>query len=216
MYKHFFKRVLDILISLMALPFFILIFIIVAPIIYLTDKGPIFYCGKRIGRNGKIFSMYKFRSMMVNAPDIRLEDGSTYNGEDDPRVTKIGKFLRVTSIDEIPQILNILKGDMSLIGPRPDPPDWLERYSEDVKVFLTVRPGITGYSQAYYRNSADGEQKMKNDVFYATHCTFGMDIKIFFKSIAVVLLRENTYKDTSNEDKANAKATMEDEKKEKS
>lgn len=209
MYKYFFKRFFDILISLIALPFFALIFIIVAPIIYFTDKGPVFYCGERIGRNGKLYPMYKFRSMMVNAPDIRLSDGSTYNGEDDPRVTKIGKILRATSIDEIPQILNVLKGEMSLVGPRPDPPDWLERYPDDIKVFLTMRPGITGYSQAYFRNSADSEQKMKNDAFYATHCSFLLDIKIFFKSIIVVFLRENIYKDTSNEDEANERAARE-------
>lgn len=209
MYKSFFKRLLDFVFALIALPIFALIYIVVAPIVHFTDGGPVFYCGERIGRDGRLFKMYKFRSMRVNAPDIRLSDGSTYNGEDDPRVTKIGKMLRATSIDEIPQILNVLKGDMSLIGPRPDPPDWLDRYPKDIKVFLTVRPGITGYSQAYFRNSADGEQKMKNDAFYATHCTFWMDIKIFFKSIAVVLLRENTYKDTTNEIEANAKVAEE-------
>lgn len=209
MYKHFFKRLFDVIISLIALPFFVIIFFFVAPFIYFTDKGPIFYCGERIGLNGKIFRMYKFRSMRVNAPDIRLADGSTYNGENDPRVTKIGKFLRATSIDEIPQILNILKGDMSLIGPRPDPPDWLKRYPEDIKIFLTVRPGITGYSQAYFRNSVDGEHKMQNDAFYAAHCTFWMDVKIFLKSIVVVLLRENTYKDTTNENAANEEAKEE-------
>ncbi len=209
MYKSIFKRLLDFILALIALPIFALIYIVVAPIVHFTDEGPVFYCGERIGRNGRLFKMYKFRSMRVNAPDIRLSDGSTYNGENDPRVTKIGKILRATSIDEIPQILNVLKGDMSLIGPRPDPPDWLERYPEDIKVFLTVRPGITGYSQAYFRNSADGEQKMKNDAFYATHCTFLMDIKIFFKSIAVVLLRENTYKDTTNETEANAQMAEE-------
>lgn len=209
MYKSIFKRLLDYIFALIALPIFALIYIVVAPIVHFTDGGPVFYCGKRIGRNGKLFKMYKFRSMRVNAPDIRLSDGSTYNGEDDPRVTKIGKILRATSVDEIPQILNVLKGDMSLIGPRPDPPDWLERYSDDVIVFLTVRPGITGYSQAYFRNSADGEQKMRNDAFYATHCTFWMDVKIFFKSIAVVLLRENTYKDTTNETEANVQVAEE-------
>lgn len=209
MYKSIFKRLLDFVLALIVLPIFALIYIVVAPIVHFTDGGPVFYCGERIGRNGRLFKMYKFRSMCVNAPDIRLSDGSTYNGENDPRVTKIGKILRATSIDEIPQILNVLKGDMSLIGPRPDPPDWLERYPEDIKVFLTVRPGITGYSQAYFRNSADGEQKMKNDAFYATHCTFLMDIKIFFKSIAVVLLRENTYKDTTNETEANAQMAEE-------
>lgn len=202
MYKHFFKRLIDLLISLVAMPFLLIVLIIFAPIIYFTDKGPVFYNAERIGRNGKLFKMYKFRSMYVNAPDIRLADGSTYNGEDDPRVTPIGRFIRKTSIDELPQILNIFLGHMSLIGPRPDPPDWLDRYPEDIKVFLTVRPGITGYSQAYYRNSADGEAKMQHDAYYATHCTFWMDIKIFFKTIATVLMAENTYKDTKNESEA--------------
>ena len=199
MYEHFWKRLIDVLIAVMALPFFLLAFIVVAPFILLEDGAPIFYNADRIGKDGKVFKMYKFRSMKKNAPDIRLADGSTYNGEDDPRVTKIGKILRKTSVDELPQILNILKGDMSLIGPRPDPTDWLEKYPPEVKVFLKVRPGITGYSQAYYRNSADGETKMKNDVYYAQNCSFLLDIKIFFKTIAVVLEHENTYKDTSLE-----------------
>ena len=208
MYKHFFKRVIDLLISLIALPFLLIAFIVFAPIIYFTDRGPVFYNAERIGKDGKLFKMYKFRSMYVNAPDIRLADGSTYNGEDDPRVTPIGRFIRKTSIDELPQILNIFLGHMSLIGPRPDPPDWLERYPEDIKVFLTVRPGITGYSQAYYRNSADGEAKMQHDAYYATHCTFWMDVKIFFKTIATVLMAENTYKDTENETEATEEAAL--------
>ena len=208
MYKNCFKRLFDILISLIALPVLLVVLIVLAPIIYFTDKGPVFYNAQRIGRNGKLFIMYKFRSMYVNAPDIRLADGSTYNGVDDPRVTPVGRFIRKTSIDELPQVLNILLGNMSLIGPRPDPPDWLERYPEDVKVFLTVRPGITGYSQAYFRNSADGAEKMKNDAYYATHCTFGLDVKIFFKTIATVLLAEHTYKDTENEEQAKQVAEM--------
>ena len=206
MYKSFFKRFIDIIIGLVGLPFFLIVFVVFAPIIYLTDKGPIFYNAERIGKDGKLFKMYKFRSMIVNAPDIRLADGSTYNGEDDPRVTKVGRFMRKTSIDELPQLLNVLLGDMSLIGPRPDPPDWLDKYPEDIRVFLTVRPGITGYSQAYYRNSADGEAKMRHDAYYAVHCTFWLDIKIFFKTIAVVLTHENTYKDTENEQQAREEA----------
>lgn len=198
MYQKYIKRFLDFMIALIALPFVLLIIIIVSPFILFEDGFPIFYNANRIGQHGKLFKMYKFRSMKKDAPDIRLADGSTYNGEDDPRVTKIGEILRKTSIDEIPQLLNVLKGDMSLIGPRPDPPDWLEKYPEDVKVFLNVKPGITGYSQAYYRNSVDGEEKMKNDVFYAKHCSFFLDIKIFFKTIAVVLKHENTYKDASS------------------
>lgn len=202
MYKRYIKRLLDLLISIIGLPFFLIAFIIFGPIIKASDKGPIFYNAKRIGRNGKLFKMFKFRSMYVNAPDIRLADGSTYNGEDDPRVTKVGKFMRATSIDELPQLINMLNGTMSLIGPRPDPPDWLDKYPEDIKVFLTVRPGLTGYSQAYFRNGADGEQKMKNDAYYAQHVSFLFDVKIFFKTIATVLGHEGTYKDTTGEKEA--------------
>lgn len=199
MYARCFKRIMDFIIALIALPFALLVFLVVAPAIVIDDGFPVFYNAQRIGRNGKLFKMYKFRSMKKNAPDIRLADGSTYNGSDDPRVTKVGKLLRSTSIDEIPQLLNILKGDMSLIGPRPDPPDWLDRYPEDVREFLKVRPGITGYSQAYFRNGADGEEKMKNDVYYARHCTFCLDVKIFFRTILTVLGHENIYKDSEKE-----------------
>ena len=191
MYIHFFKRIIDLVISLISLPFVLLIIIIITPFIWMDDRGPIFYAGKRIGLHGKTFGMLKFRSMKVNAPDIRLEDGSTYNGDDDPRVTKVGKFLRKTSLDEIPQFLNVLVGQMSLIGIRPDPLDWLEKYNEHERVILTVKPGITGYNQAYYRNSADGELKLKNDVYYAEHISFWLDVKIFFKTIKTVLFREN-------------------------
>lgn len=191
MYVNFFKRLFDIVIGLCALPFVLLIILIVAPFIWFEDKGPVFYAGKRNGLGGKPFGMLKFRSMKVNAPDIRLSDGSTYNGDDDPRVTQVGRFLRKTSLDEIPQFLNVLIGQMSLIGIRPDTPDWMERYNEHEKVILTVKPGITGYNQAYFRNSADGETKLKNDVYYAEHISFALDVKIFFKTIKTVLFREN-------------------------
>lgn len=192
----------DLIVSLLALPFLIVITLVVAILIFADDRGPVFYVSERIGKDGKIFKMIKFRSMKVNAPDIRLEDGSTYNAEDDPRVTRIGKILRVTSIDELPQLFNMLVGNMSLIGPRPDPPDWLERYPDDIKGFLSVKPGITGYSQAYYRNSADSNEKMKNDLYYALNCTFAMDVKVFFKTIAVILKHENVYRDTSDDESA--------------
>lgn len=191
MYIHFFKRIIDLIFALIALPFVLLIIVIMAPFIWIDDRGPIFYAGKRIGYKGKPFGMLKFRSMKVNAPDIRLEDGSTYNGDDDPRVTKVGKFLRKTSLDEIPQFLNVLIGQMSLIGIRPDPLDWLEKYNEHERVILSVKPGITGYNQAYFRNSVDGLVKLKNDVYYAEHISFWLDVKIFFKTIKTVLFREN-------------------------
>lgn len=194
MYKKFFKRWLDFVFSLMAMPFIGIITLIVGPLIYLEDKGSIFYLAKRRGIHGTIFNMYKFRSMKMNAPDIRNKDNSTYNSPDDPRITKIGKVLRNTSIDELPQLINVLKGDMSLIGPRPitiDRP--LSDYDEKRKIRLTVRPGITGYAQAYFRNNISQEDKLQKDAEYAQNVTFLGDLKILCKTIETVLMRKNIY-----------------------
>lgn len=196
MYKNFFKRVLDILLSLIALPFLLIVFIIFAPIIVIEDRGPVFYKAKRRGRNGKIFKMYKFRSMKTNSPDLRNKDGSTYNSSNDPRITKIGKFMRKTSIDEFPQILNVFIGDMSFIGPRaPIPKDgceW-EDLDEMRKKRLQVRPGLTGYTAALYRNSIPADEKLVKDCYYVDHVSFGLDVKIIFWTIKTVLLRRNIY-----------------------
>lgn len=202
MYKRFIKRALDILLSLVLLPFFILIFLVVVPCILIDDFGPVFYNAKRLGKNGRVFRMYKFRSMKVNAPDLRNEDGSTFNSADDIRVTRVGRILRKTSIDEIPQILNVLKGDMSIIGPRPDLPDAMDIYSEEVKEKLTVLPGITGYSQAYYRNSSTLEQRFDGDVYYAKHISFLLDIKVLIQTVKTVIMKENVYRNQgeTNED----------------
>ena len=192
MYKHFFKRIFDIIVGLCALPFVLLLIIIIGPIIYFTDRGPIFYNGPRIGLNGKVFKMCKFRSMRVNAPDLRTADGSTYNGDDDPRVTKVGRFLRKTSLDEIPQFLNVLVGQMSFVGNRPDTPRMLDVYTEEQKKWLLItKPGITGYSQAYYRNSTTCEEKIANDIYYAKNESFMFDLKIVFRTVRTVLFREN-------------------------
>ena len=195
MYKDVFKRFIDLFIAILISPVFIALFIIVGPLIYLQDNGNIFYNSLRLGKNGKIFKMYKFRSMKVNAPDIRNNDGSTFNSAKDSRLTKIGKFIRKTSIDEIPQILNVLKGDMSIIGPRPDLPEAIGLYGDFEKRKLLVRPGITGYSQAYFRNSIDSTSKFKNDVFYVDNISFLMDIRILFKTVLIVLCRRNIYAD---------------------
>lgn len=191
MYKNYIKRLFDIIIGLLAFPFVLLFIIIVGPFIYFEDRGPVFYKAQRIGKGGKPFGMLKFRSMKVNAPDIRLENGDTYNGEDDFRVTKIGRIMRKTSIDEIPQFLNVLNGTMSFVGPRPDTSDFLHVYEEKYPAVLGIKPGITGYNQAYFRNSIDGDEKMKNDNYYAEHMSFLMDLKIVFKTIKTVLFREN-------------------------
>ena len=193
MYKAFVKRLLDLIFGVIGFPFFLMAFCIFAPIIKATDKGPVFYNANRIGKNGKLFKMYKFRSMQVNAPDIRNADGSTYNGEDDPRVTPIGKFMRKTSIDELPQLLNILNGTMSLIGHRPDPPDDLLVYTEEQKGKLKVRPGMTGYNQAYYRNSVEQTEKFEHDLYYANNVSFFLDTKVFFRTIITILRHESVY-----------------------
>lgn len=198
MYRLFFKRFFDVIFGFMGCIGLVLVFVFVAPAIYLTDRGPVFYNATRRGRGGKNFTMYKFRSMTVNAPDIRNADGSTYNSDDDPRVTKIGRIMRKTSIDELPQFINVLKGDMSMIGPRPTlakkpfsecDPETIRRYD--------VRPGITGYSQAYFRNSITQEEKFQHDCYYVDNLSFMMDAKIIFKTIASVVKSENVFVEQS-------------------
>lgn len=202
MYTHFFKRVLDFILSVLALPFWLIIAIPIMIAIKLDDGGPVFYKSKRVGRGFKQFGMYKFRSMKVNAPDLRNADGGTYNAADDPRVTKIGKILRETSLDETPQLLNIIKGDMSIIGPRAGDWESVDTYEDDEKDKCKVRPGLTGYCQAYFRNSATVREKRLKDAWYANNVSFCLDVKIFFKTIATVLKRENLY---TNEGKKEGK-----------
>lgn len=199
MYRKYFKRIFDLVLALVALPFWFIILIIIGPIIYIQDKGPIFYNAPRLGKDGRIFKMYKFRSMKVNAPDIRNEDGSTFNSEDDPRLTKIGKFIRKTSLDETPQLLNIIKGDMSIIGPRPSLPDAFKKYDSNSKRKFEVRPGITGYSQAYFRNSIGLNDKVQKDIYYIEHISWLLDIRIFIKTAINVFRKENIYGSSGTE-----------------
>ena len=199
MYRKFIKRLLDIVISLMALPFVVLVIIVFAPIIWLTDKGPVFYNATRRGMNGKNFKMFKLRSMKVNSPVLRNADGSTYSGDDDPRVTKIGRIMRKLSIDELPQILNVLIGDMSFVGPRPTLASVPYEQLDDVrKKRLTVRPGITGYSQAYFRNSITQDEKFAYDCHYVDHVSFLFDVKILIQTVlSVVRSRNINYKESA-------------------
>lgn len=137
--------------------------------------------------------MYKFRTMKRNAPDIRNADGSTYNAKNDPRLTRIGAFLRSSSLDELPQIINILKNEMSFIGPRPDLPEHIKLYSNKELKKLSVLPGITGYNQAYFRNSVSFKERLKNDLYYIRHLSFCLDLKIFIKTIEGIVLRRGVY-----------------------
>jgi undecaprenyl phosphate N,N'-diacetylbacillosamine 1-phosphate transferase len=191
LYRNLLKRIIDIIISLIILPLILPLILVIGILIKMEDKGPMFYPGKRLGKNQIVFNMYKLRTMKVNAPDIRNKDGSTFNAVNDPRLTKIGKFLRITSIDELPQIFNVLIGNMSFIGPRPDLPEALNYYNENEIQKLDVRPGITGYSQAYYRNSILQSAKFKNDIYYVNNISFILDLKILIVTIKNVVTRKN-------------------------
>ena len=199
----FMKRTIDIIGSLIG----IILLIPITAIIYIArkilkeDDGPLFYEHLRYGKNGKMFRIYKFRTMCVNA-DKKLEEYLKENEEarkefeeyqklkDDPRITKLGNFLRKTSLDELPQMLNILKGELSFIGPRPVVEKEIERYGEKKDKFLSVTPGLTGYWQANGRSNTTYEERMKMELYYVDNCSLWLDIKIFFKTFIVVFKKE--------------------------
>ncbi|RAZ80725.1 sugar transferase [Planococcus halotolerans] len=201
MYKNYIKRISDFFISLIFMPFLLLVILCVGIIIKLEDKGPIFYNAERLGKNGATYRMFKFRTMKVNAPDLRNEDGSTFSAENDSRLLKSGSFFRKTSIDELPQIINVFLGSMSIVGPRPDLPEHINQYTEEEKEKLSVLPGVTGYNQAYFRNSIDWSERKKNDVFYSRNVSILFDVKIILKTIQTVIFRKNVF--TTKEDVKN-------------
>lgn len=190
-YQKNIKRVLDVILFIALLPILILVALPVSLAIKSEDRGSILYNGKRLGEGMLPFKMHKFRTMKENAADIRNEDGSTFNSDNDPRVTNIGRFLRKSSVDELPQLLNVLKGDMSFVGPRPSPLGNEARYPDYYKEKFHVKPGITGLTQALLRNSASMEERMRLDAFYAQNVGFKMDAFIVYKTIATVLLQKN-------------------------
>lgn len=153
-----------------------------------------FYNATRAGKDYKPYKMFKLRSMYVNSPDLKNPDGSTYNSDDDPRVTPIGRIMRKTSLDEFPQFLNIFLGDMSFVGPRPKlyKEGRLDNETDEniIKSFK-VKPGVTGYAQAYFRNSITQDEKFRWDAYYANNVTLWMDIKILFQTVWSVIARKN-------------------------
>lgn len=187
-YASFFKRVLGLIFSLVGFIILIPIFLIISILIKLTSKGPIFFKQERIGRNGKAFNMYKFRTMIVNAENIG--DGIRVRSKNDPRITKIGRILRRTSLDELPQLINVIKGDMSLVGPRPPvtyhPYNGYNNYPENAKKRFIVRPGLTGLSQIKYRNGVSWDKRIEIDVKYTENISFLEDIKIILATIKIV------------------------------
>lgn len=192
-YARYGKRACDLAISTAALPVVGLVVAGCGLAIKREDGGPIFYNAPRVGQGGREFTMYKLRSMKVDAPDLVMEDGSTYNGADDPRMTKVGAFMRKTSLDELPQFLNVLKGDMSVVGPRPDLKRETELYQGNEALKLTVKPGITGYAAVYGRNSLPWHERLALDVHYVRNLSFGLDAQVFLKTFATVLNQEGIY-----------------------
>lgn len=185
------KRAVDIVGATIALVLFGVPMIVVALLIKMLDPGPVFFRQARLGQHGKPFQIFKFRSMKINAPDIRNEDGSAFSGDDDPRVTKLGKFLRKTSLDELPQFINVLWGQMSLVGPRPDQVDQIQYYTEHEKQKLLVKPGITGLAQISGRNSISWEQRKELDVSYSLNHSILGDLAILVRTMPYVLLRRD-------------------------
>ena len=196
-YKYV-KRVLDVVIASIALVALFPIFIIIAILIKAESKGPVFFAHKRIGKNGKEIKILKFRTMVDNAEDLikeftpeQMEEfKKNFKLENDPRITKIGKFLRKTSLDELPQLINIIRGELSLIGPRPVIGMELEKYENNKRKFLSVTPGLTGYWAANGRSNISYEQRMIMELYYIDNISWKLDLKIFFKTILSVLKKE--------------------------
>lgn len=192
------KRVIDVIFASIALILLSPVFAIIAIAIKIDSKGPVFFTHKRIGKNGNIIKLYKFRSMVINAeeliksfkPEQMREYKENYKLTNDPRITKVGKFLRKTSLDELPQLINIINGDLSIIGPRPLVADELEKYGVNKDKFLSVTPGLTGYWAANGRSNTTYEQRMEMELYYIDNLSLKMDIKVFFKTILSVLKKE--------------------------
>ena len=193
MYDRIIKRFFDLLLGIVALPFLGIAVLVIAPLVKHEDKGPAFYNSPRVGRHGKSFTMYKFRTMFVDAPDFKMPDGSAYNAPDDPRMTRIGTKLRKTSMDELPQVLNIIRGEMSFIGPRPDLEEEAALYVGDESRKLEVRPGISGYAQVYGRNAITWRERLALDVEYVERIGFLLDVRIFLRTFAVVFSGQGVY-----------------------
>ena len=192
------KRIIDIIGAGLGLILLSPIIAIVACAVKFTSKGPVFFSQKRVGKNGELFEMYKFRSMVVNAEELKenLEEQNEMSGpmfkiKDDPRITKVGKFIRKTSIDELPQLWNVLKGDMSLVGPRPSLPKEVEQFDNWMFKRLSVRPGLTCYWQVSGRNNIDFEDWMKLDCKYVDDRNIWIDIKLIFKTVGVLFGDKN-------------------------
>lgn len=199
MYRKFGKRTIDCILSALALVLLSPLLLIVAIAVKLDSKGPILFKQKRLGLHGKEFFILKFRSMTVNAEHT---GSGVYSDDNDPRVTRVGKFIRATSIDELPQLVNILRGDMAIVGPRPPltyHPWPIDQYTEEQMEMFSVRPGITGWAQVHGRKTVEWHERIRLNVWYTQHVSFRLDVKILFMTVFKVL---------RNNDNANVGTTV--------
>lgn len=199
MYQRYLKRTIDIFISLITLILLSWLYLIIAVLIKINSKGPVIFKQERLGKGGKVFSIYKFRSMCVGAEQT---GSGVYSGKGDARVTRIGRIIRATSLDELPQLINILRGDMSLIGPRPPltyHPWRLEEYTDRQLRMFEVRPGITGWAQVNGRKEVEWHKRIELNVWYVDHVSFLLDVKILFMTF---------FKVVTNADNENTGATV--------
>ena len=197
-FYHLVKRMIDVVLSLFGLVLISPFVVIIAILIKIDSKGPVFFKHHRIGKNGKPFSMYKFRTMkdgaeaMINdfTPEQLEEWNENFKLKDDPRITRIGKFLRKTSLDELPQLINILRGDMSIVGPRPVIEVELEEYGNDKDEFLSIRPGLTGWWASNGRSEISYPERCSYELYYVRNESFWLDVKVMFLSVFSVFLHK--------------------------
>ena len=203
MYR-FFKRIFDIIVTIPFLLVFIVAYIVLFPTYCIGEmKGPILFKQQRLGRNGKLFYIYKFRTMVVNAEQVLKQSEELYaqyvqnnfklNPTQDPRMTKLGRFLRASSIDELPQLLNILKGEMSFVGPRPIVESELEFYGHRSSELLQVKPGLTGYWQVSGRSTVHYPKRAELELYYVANCSLRLDLMIVLKTVKVVFTKNGAY-----------------------
>jgi undecaprenyl phosphate N,N'-diacetylbacillosamine 1-phosphate transferase len=187
------KRIFDLICGSVALVLLSPVLAFCGIAVWLESRNPIYFRQMRLGLDGKPFRMLKFRSMYLNSSDLRNPDGSTYNGVSDPRVTHVGRWLRRLSLDELPQLINAIRGDMSIVGPRPDLPDAKNRYRDGDIRRLSVKPGITGWAQIHGRNSLTWEQRRDLDIEYVSKRTLWLDLRIMIYTVPVVLFGSGVY-----------------------
>lgn len=196
------KRIFDIVFSLSVLIVFAPVYLLLAGSIAFTSSGSVFYIQERVGKNYRHFNCIKFRTMipdadrllaemMAESDTLRQEFSENFKLKADPRITKIGKFLRITNLDEFPQFINVLKGEMSVVGPRPLVPEELERYGKDIDLVLTIKPGITGLWQVSGRNDIPYDERIRIDVRYVKRRNFWLDLQIVFKTIRLTVMTKN-------------------------